>query len=57
VESGQLDEAAGHLERALALDPLALTAATALEETYRKQGHPEKSESLRNKIRLAMSGH
>lgn len=56
LESGQLDEAAMHLERALSLDPLALTAATALEETYREQGHPEKSEALHNKMRLALRG-
>jgi tetratricopeptide (TPR) repeat protein len=56
LEAGQLDEAALHLERALSLDPLSLTAATALEEAYRKQGRQEKSESVRNKIRLAMRG-
>jgi tetratricopeptide (TPR) repeat protein len=56
LESGQLDQAALHLERALSIDPLSLTAATALEETYRKQGHEEKSESVRNKMRLAMRG-
>ena len=56
LEAGQLDEAVLHLERALSLDPLALTAATALEEAYRKQGHSEKSDALQNKIRLAMRG-
>lgn len=56
LEAGQLDEAVLHLERAMSLDPLSLTAATALEEAYRKQGRPEKSEALQNKIRLVMRG-
>lgn len=56
LEAGQLDDAVLHLERALSLDPLSLTVATALEEAYRKQGRPEKSEALQNKIRLAMRG-
>ncbi|MGA7240071.1 MAG: hypothetical protein WBY44_30595 [Bryobacteraceae bacterium] len=56
LEAGELENAALHLERALSLDPLSLTAATALEEAYRKQGRPEKSDALQNKIRLAMRG-
>ncbi len=56
LEAGRLDDAVLHLERALSLDPLSLTAATTLEEAYRKQGRPEESEALQNKIRLAMRG-
>jgi hypothetical protein len=41
-----VDKAALHLERALQLDPLLITAATALEEVYRKQGTPQKAVAL-----------
>jgi tetratricopeptide (TPR) repeat protein len=50
LEAGQVDQAASHLQRALALDPLLLTAATALEEVYRKQGEPGKASALANRI-------
>lgn len=50
LEAGQLDKAASHLERALQLDSLMITAATALEEVYRKQGAPEKAVALAERI-------
>jgi Flp pilus assembly protein TadD len=56
LEAGQLGKAAAHLERALTLDPLQLSAAAALQEVYRKQGLKEKGDALANRIRLAMSG-
>jgi hypothetical protein len=51
LEADQLEGAITHLERALAGDPLLLTAATTLEEAYRRQGHPERAEELANRIR------
>jgi Flp pilus assembly protein TadD len=56
LEAGQVDKAAAHLERALTLDPLQLSAAAALQEVYRKQGLKEKAGALANRMRLAMSG-
>ena len=54
LESGQVEKAASHLERALELDPLLLSAATALQEVYRKQGHDEKAAALADQIRRRM---
>ncbi len=56
LEAGQTDQAAAHLERAMTLDPLLLSAATALQEVYKKQGHPKKAEALANRMRRAMGG-
>jgi Flp pilus assembly protein TadD len=54
LEAGELDKAASHLQRALELDPLLLSAATALEAVYRKQGNEAKAASLNRQIRQAM---
>ena len=54
LESGQLEKAASHLERALELDPLLLSAATALQAVYRKQGANDKAATLGDQIRSAM---
>jgi tetratricopeptide (TPR) repeat protein len=56
LESGQVQSAVAHLERAMTLDPLQLSAATALQEAYRKQGQSEKADGLANRMRLAMRG-
>jgi len=56
MESHQLDSAVAHLERAMTLDPLQLSAATALETAYREQGKKEKADDLANRVRLAMGG-
>jgi Flp pilus assembly protein TadD len=56
LEAGQLDSAVSHLERAMALDPLDLSAATALQEAYREQGQKEKAAHLADRVRLAMGG-
>ena len=40
----------------MALDPLQLSAATALEEAYRKQGLPRKAEALAKRVELALQG-
>jgi tetratricopeptide (TPR) repeat protein len=54
LESGQVDTAAAHLERALQLDPLQLSAATALQALYRKQGANQKAAALADRMRRAM---
>jgi hypothetical protein len=54
LESGQVEKAASHLERAMELDPLQLSAATALQEVYRRQGHNEKAAALADQIRSRM---
>ena len=51
LESGQVEKAASHLERALELDPLLLPAATTLEEVYRRRGEGEKASALAGRIR------
>jgi len=53
-QSGQLDSAASHLERALQLDPLQLSAGTALQAVYRKQGYDQKADALAERIRRFM---
>jgi len=54
LESGQVEKAAIHLERALELDPLQLSAATALEAVYRRQGKNERAAALGERMRRAM---
>ena len=54
LESGQIGRAAGHLERALELDPLQLPAATALQAVYRRLGDREKAAALADRIRRAI---
>ena len=54
MESGQAEKAAAHLERALDLDPLQLSAASALQAVYRKQGNNEKAAALRDRMRRTM---
>ena len=54
LEAGQVETAIAHLEQAMASDPLLLTAATALEQAYRRQGHPERADALANRIRREM---
>ncbi len=53
---GQWEQAAAHLERALELDPLLLSAGTALQDVYRKQGDETKADALAEKMRRAMLG-
>jgi tetratricopeptide (TPR) repeat protein len=54
LQSGQIEKAASHLERALELDPLLLSAGTALQEVYRRQGNSEKADALADQMRRAM---
>jgi hypothetical protein len=54
LEAGRTDDAVAHLEKAIASDPLLLTAATALQQAYRHQGHPDRAEALAKRIRDEM---
>jgi hypothetical protein len=54
LEAGQVEKAAAHLERAMELDPLLLSAATALQEVYRKQGDNQKAAALASQMERAM---
>jgi tetratricopeptide (TPR) repeat protein len=54
LESGQVEKAASHLEHALELDPLLLSAATALQAVYRRQGADEKAAALGDRMRRTM---
>jgi len=56
LRSGQLENAATHLEHALRLDPLLLSAGTALQEVYRKQGKSDKADALAERMRRTMLG-
>jgi tetratricopeptide (TPR) repeat protein len=54
LESAQIERAATHLERALQLDPLLLSAGTALQAVYRKQGDDKKADALADRMRRTM---
>jgi len=56
LQAGQLDPAASHLERAVRLDPLLLSAGTALQSVYRRQGKDGKADALADRMRRAMLG-
>jgi predicted CXXCH cytochrome family protein len=53
-EAGNVNCAAAHLERALQLDPLRLSAADALQEVYRKQGDSKRAAALANSFEKAI---
>ncbi len=57
LEADRLPQAAAHLEHALQLDPLLLSAATALEQVYRKQGNNARAEELVEQIRRSLRYH
>ncbi len=54
LASGHMEKAASHLKRAVQLDPLLLSPATALEEVYRKQGNNEAADAVADRMRRAM---
>jgi hypothetical protein len=54
LESGQFEQAASHLERALEIDPLLLSAGTALQQAYRSQGNDERADAVADRLRRAM---
>jgi tetratricopeptide (TPR) repeat protein len=53
-QSGQLEKAVLHLEKAVKLDPLLLSAGTALQEVYRRQGDEQKADALAERMRRLM---
>ena len=55
-EGGDIDCAASHLRNALQLDPLRLSAASALEQVYRKQGDNKRAAALANPLERAIGG-
>ena len=55
LEAGDVENAVRHLEQAMASDSLLLTAATALQQAYRQQGHGERADALANRIRREMN--
>jgi tetratricopeptide (TPR) repeat protein len=54
LAAGQNENAASHLERAVQLDPLLLSAGSALQAVYRKQGKDDKADALAERMRRAM---
>jgi hypothetical protein len=54
MQAGEFDKAAGHLERAVQLDPLLLPAAESLIQIYRRRGDSEKLAALGERVREAM---
>ena len=56
LESGHLESAASHLERALQLDPLRISAASALRQVYKKLGNEKKAAALENPLERALRG-
>ena len=54
VQSGDAPRAIAHLERAIALDPLYLPAASTLMGLYRKEGKSAQADALAGKIKAAM---
>jgi len=53
VEAGKLQEAAAHLERALQLDRLQLSAASVLQNVYRRLGENKKADALQLETKRA----
>lgn len=55
IKEGDMDRAIAHLERAVALDPLYLPAASTLIDLYQKQGKTAEADALTARIRAAMN--
>jgi len=55
IQQGNAQDAIPHLERAVALDPLYLPAASTLIELYEKQGETAQAVALSGKIRAALN--
>ncbi|HEY1336210.1 MAG TPA: hypothetical protein VGF59_01805 [Bryobacteraceae bacterium] len=51
LEAGQVEKAVARLEAAVRSDPFLLTAATALEQAYRRQGRAKEADALAARIR------
>jgi photosynthetic reaction center cytochrome c subunit len=54
IASGDATRAIAHLERALTLDPLYLSAASTLMSLYQKEGNTAEADALAGKIKAAM---
>jgi photosynthetic reaction center cytochrome c subunit len=55
IQEGDAERAIAHLERAVALDPLYLPAASTLIDLYQKQGKTTKAAELSGRIKAAMN--
>jgi photosynthetic reaction center cytochrome c subunit len=55
MQEGNVDEAITHLQRAIALDPLNLSAARTLMDLYRKQGQSTEASELAAKIKAQLN--
>jgi photosynthetic reaction center cytochrome c subunit len=55
IQEGDAGRAIAHLERAVALDPLYLPAASTLIDLYQKQGKATEAAELSGRIKAAMS--
>lgn len=55
MQEGDAERAMAHLQRAVALDPLYLPAASTLIDLYQKQGHTAEAAELSARIKAAMS--
>jgi tetratricopeptide (TPR) repeat protein len=51
LEAGQIEKAVARLEAAVASDPFLLTAVTALQEAYRRQGRSREADALAARVR------
>lgn len=52
--AGQFENAVSHLEHAIELDPLLLSAGARLQEVYRRQGREAKADALAESMRRRM---
>jgi photosynthetic reaction center cytochrome c subunit len=55
IQEGDAERAIAHLERAVALDPLYLPAASTLIDLYQRQGKTAEAAELSGRIKTAMS--
>ncbi len=53
-QAGDINGTIAHLERAVAIDPVHLPAASALINLYQQQGNPAKANELAEKVRAIM---
>jgi len=54
MRAGNMDKATSHLEKAISLDPLLLSAAEALMQIYQEQGDQDKAAALSDRVREAL---
>ena len=56
LQAGNADQAMVHLERAVAIDPMDLTAVEPLADLYRKKGNVARADELSLKVAAALAG-